>query len=343
MTAEKIRVGLVGMDHWYIGRGILRELSETDRAHVVVLAHNDERYGRPEAERYGAEFTTDYLSIPTRSDVDLVVTACPTVRNPDVVIAAAQAGKPVISVKPFAMNLDQADRVIQAVKTAGIPFLSYESIFRASPAYQQLREWVQSGRFGRIMTAMVILRATLEGAARPWPDAPIGPTWWRDPQQVPGGGWIDHSIYAIDRLRWLLDAEVIRIGGIAANVKHPDEELEDWGSAHVVFSNGTIATIEVTWHGEPGVDSGNQFHLMGTAGEFRQIGWAGAGEVVEYASDRRWRPADLPQAHGSLLMHMLDIMEGKAEPLATVDDARANLAACLAFYDAAAQGCFQTV
>jgi predicted dehydrogenase len=343
MATGKIRVGLVGMDHWYIGRSILHELSQSDRAQAVVVAHSSEQYGRPEAAQYGVEFATDYLSVATRPDVDLVVTACPSAINPDVVIAAAGAGKPVLSVKPFAMNLERANQVVQAVKAAGTPFISYETYDRVNPSFQRLREWVQSGRFGRIMTAMTIQRATLEGAARPWPDAPIGPTFWRDPKQVPGGGWIDHSIYAIDHLRWLMGAEVTRIGGVVANVKHTTEPLEDWGSAFVTFSNGTIATVEVTWHGEPGVESSNQFHLMGTAGQFRQLGWNGPIEIVDYAGDKQWHPAPMPEGRGSVLAHMFDIMDGKAQPIATIDDSLANLTACLTFYQAAREGRFRNL
>ncbi len=343
MLRKKVRVGLVGMEHWYIARSILSELGASDRAQAVVVAHRDARYGRPEAERYGIEFTTDYLSIPSRPDVDLVVTACPSSINPQVVIAAAAAGKPVISNKPFAMDLTAAAAVAAAVEKAGIPFIGYEANSRVSPAYQSLRRWIADGRLGRVMTALVILRATLEGAARPWPDAPIGPTWWRDPSQVPGGGWIDHSIYAVDRLRWLLNAEVREIGGIAAKVKHLDEPLEDWGTALAVFSNGAIATIEVTWHGEPGADNGNQTHIMGTAGQARQVGWSGPWEVMDYAGDKQWRQADFPADRGSLLAHMLDVMDGRAEPVATVRDSYANLAACLAFYEASAQRCFKTL
>lgn len=342
MSAAQIRVGLVGLDHWYIGRAILRELSQSDRAKAVVVAHSDERYGRPEADSYGIEYTQDYLSVATRSDVDLVVTACPSSINPEVVKAAAAAGKPVLSGKPFAMNIAAAREVVEAVNAAGVPFISYDANSRVSPAYRAIREWIATGQLGRVMNAVVILRSTLEGAARPWPDAPIGPTWWRDPNQVPGGGWIDHSIYAIDRLRWLLGAEVTEIGGLIARLRHPDEPLEDWGTALAAFDNGAVATIEVTWHAEPGADSGNQFHLLGTKGQVRQMGWRGPWEAMWYEQEKRWQPAGLPDAPGSLLEHMLDVMQGKTDPVATVEDSFAALAACLAFYDAAEERCFRS-
>ncbi|MGI8423274.1 MAG: hypothetical protein ACR2NO_04045 [Chloroflexota bacterium] len=45
-----------------------------------------------------------------------------------------------------------------------------------------------------------------------------------------------------------------------------------------------------------------------------------------------WRGGSQP------LDRVLDGVEGKATPLATVGDARANVAACLAFYEAARTG-----
>ena len=94
----------------------------------------------------------------------------------------------------------------------------------------------------------------------------MGRSWWLDPAQSPGGGWLDHSIYFIDMLRWLFDSEVVRVSGEMSSLKHPNEAMEDFGVANLVFDNGAVATVEVTWSVEQG-GFAMAFHLVGTNGQ----------------------------------------------------------------------------
>ena len=52
-----------------------------------------------------ADSDTGYLEVAQSDDVDVVVTACYTSENVDLVEAAAKAGKHVVSVKPIAMTV----------------------------------------------------------------------------------------------------------------------------------------------------------------------------------------------------------------------------------------------
>ena len=170
-----------------------------------------------------------------------------------------------------------------------------------------------------------------------WPGV-HGRTWWLDPTQIFGGGWVDHAIYQIDNLRYILGCEVIRISGEISNIKHVDEPLEDFGVANVVFGNGCVATIEVTWSTEPGAGIG-AFHLVGSQGQIvnERTSTPGKLQTVEYADARmanQRRPRHLATARRSL-DHMLDCIDGLAEPVAGPYDSFKNLEACLAFYQAA--------
>lgn len=75
--ARRLRVGIVGLDHWYAGLGAAEQVAKNERVELVAIAHRDERRGRETAEKFGAkEFTLDHEAMAARGDLDLVVTAC---------------------------------------------------------------------------------------------------------------------------------------------------------------------------------------------------------------------------------------------------------------------------
>jgi predicted dehydrogenase len=333
---KKLRLGIVGLDHWYAGLAIADEVSRSDAYELVAIAHRHEQRGRETAAKHGAEFTPEYEALASRADLDVVATACYTSENPALVAAAARAGSHVLSVKPIAMTVAQADQVRAAVRAAGVRFMSFESGYRIGPTFRQIKEWVDGGRIGTVLSAYTVLRSGLP--TQEWPGVPAR-TWWLDPSKTPGGGWIDHSIYHVDFLRWLLGDEVARVGGEVANLKHQDiAPLEDYGSAQLTFRGGAKATVEVTWTGTPGAGL-NRIDIVGTAG---QIVWdpsvSGKIALVGQGDLPGWVLVGAPQRPAGSGAHLAEALSAGAETAGTVDDARANLAVCEAFYRGAREG-----
>lgn len=344
--ARPLGVGIVGFDHWYIGRGAVEALAANPRARVVAVAHRDEETISRYAREKGIEHvTTDYASVIARDDVDLVITAAPSSENAALVIDAARRGKPVLSGKPFAMTLDEADRVVAAVEEAGTLFFPFESQGRAGGQQQTIKQWIESGKIGSPISATAIQRTGLSGASQDWPGRRNDNTWWRTPSMVPGGGWIDHAIYQVDALRGLLDDDVTRVTGVTKTLAHPELQagLEDFGVALLEFSRGLVATVEVTWTAPP---SGglNQLQVVGTEGQIvvdqTLTGRVNVSGKFDGPAGSGWHSFAPPwrSNSGAAIEHVLDCIAGGATPLATVRDARANLAACLAFYEAARSG-----
>jgi predicted dehydrogenase len=336
MTASKLRIGLVGLDHWYTALSLAQQLARHERWELAGIADPDIDHAREAARRAGVPDLAG--DDPTRlledDSIDVIASFISVDRNPEICVAAADRGKHLLSIKPLARTLDEATAIVDAVRRNGVRFLPAESRSRLSPQSQQLREWFGEGRLGRLLTASFSLWASLP---KGWPDA-SDPGWFADPGRTPGGGWIDHSIYSIDLLRWLLGEEVASVAGVVANLKYPDLPVEDYGSATVVFEGGTIATIEDTWHGPPGVFR-TAVSLVGSKGAVQLDSVNGklsaAGDFPPFTS---WVQTAAPAAHAEGLDHLAAVVSSEEEPIATVDDAWRNLAACLAFYEAAASG-----
>ena len=330
-----VRFGIAGMDHWYAGFGALRGIADNDQAVVTAAAHRKTAYLESIAQDYDIPHVTDdYQAITQRDDVDVVVTACTTAEAPALCQEAARQGKHIICVKPMALTLDAADAVAAAVNAAGVGFYPLEAIQTSGGAARQYGQWLEEGRIGRPISATVIRRGGLP--TQEWPGVHVARTWWLDETKAPGGGWIDHAIYDVHMLRKLLGAEVVRVTGATANLVHKDIPLEDFGVATLTFDNGFVATLEVTWSSGP--DSGmHAFQLVGTEGQIATDGITGKLAVRgNFAPWQGWvlsDPAGI-SGGGSVAMMADHVQNGTPLP-ASVEDGRANLAVCLAFYEAA--------
>jgi predicted dehydrogenase len=328
----KTRFGFVGLDHWYTAVSLIEAIAAHEGAEVAGIADENIDHARSVAEKAGvARITANLHELIDDPTIDVIASFVSADRNPEIVIAAAQAGKHIVSVKPLAMTLDEADRVVEAVEKAGVVFIPGESRARASDLSVLLKSWIDSGRLGTIVSAGVTLSGGLPQA---WPDSD-DPGWWADPARSPGGAWIDHSLYHLDLLRWLLDDEVADVTGRIANLVHPDIRAEDYGHAIVRFSKGPIATVEDTWAG-PRNGWRIATSIVGTRGTVAIDSVTGRLSLLEDGHDG-WQDIPAPSDSWLGLDAILAAVAGE-KPIATVRDAWENLAVSLAFYEAAKAG-----
>ncbi len=96
MSNRTIKVGLIGCGN--IGtRAHLPACVHTSEVELVAVCDIIEERVRAAAERSGATAYTDYRKLLERQDVDVVIIALPNDLHAEVSIAAAEAGKHVLS------------------------------------------------------------------------------------------------------------------------------------------------------------------------------------------------------------------------------------------------------
>ncbi len=335
---SKLGIALVGLDHWYSALETARQIGRSDKVHLISVAHDDAAKAQGVANDHpSAIATTDYHAAIAQPGVDIVVSFYSTDRNVEVCVEAAGLGKHLTSVKPMALDLAGVDRIIAAVEQAGVHFFPYDSLMRLNPGRQQLRQWIADGRIGKPLRYTQTLNGSLPKA---WPDAGDSDHgWWVDPARSPGGGWLDHSIYAIDTVRWLFQSELTSVQGVVAKMSHPTMPLEDYGSSTFTLANGSVALIEDTWAAERGSGFSRQ-EIIGSAGVIAEDTNAWGRTAVRgnfgYEGWVTLEPNRLPSQ--PVVDHLADCIRGEATPIATLKDGRANIAACFAFYEAAKTG-----
>jgi len=323
-------IALVGLHHWYTAFGVVDNVNAAENASLIGLAEL-----RPERLAQAQERFKDHTVTGNADElihdpaVNLVALCCSTAQAPELATRALRAGKHVLSVKPPARTLAEMEAPLLAAKETGNFYGSFECLQRLSPRAQILRELIQTGVIG---TPMAYYQIGHGGLPSPWPGE-TGSSWWTDAAQVPGGAWIDHSIYSVDLARFVFGGEIVSANGIIENRVTPGLALEDYGISLMRLKpdNGSPSVsliFEDTWSAKPGFGV-HRNEIIGTEG--RITGEGNEWVVSKPGNDvSRHVIPDGPFFNVGPFVTALET--GTSLPFGS-SDARANLAACLEVYN----------
>jgi predicted dehydrogenase len=340
------RVGVMGLGHWYSGVGIAQAAPFYPKAELVAVASSEADKAHAFGDLFGVPAYTDYDEFLAEADVDMVHISPPSSEMRDCVVKAAQAGKHMVVGKPIAMNLAEADEIIEAVEASDITCVSYQGLRRLSDA--GLKRELDSGVIGEVKVYHITQRV---GIAEDWIDSGTA-GWFADPKRCPGGSFADEGTYALEQLMFLTDSRVVEVSGAkVANLVHPGLEVEDWAMGTFTFENGVIATIESAWTisiprlsgPSPKDNNVGRTEIVGTKGEmlFDRMFTPGNGllsSAARYWTFTRPRPprTSFPRPRG--IDYLIECVEQNQEPVTSLHVARETLAVVLATYEAARTG-----
>jgi predicted dehydrogenase len=156
-----VGIGFMGMVHYLAaqrmaeGRGKVVALCTRDRAKLAgdwtgIRGNFGPRGTRMDLSGLARhERFDDLLNDPKVQLVDLCV---PNDQHAPMAIRALEAGKHVLVEKPIALETADADRMLDAARTAG-RMLMVAHVLPYFPEFGYVREAVESGRFGRLLAA----------------------------------------------------------------------------------------------------------------------------------------------------------------------------------------------
>ncbi|MEI7766953.1 MAG: Gfo/Idh/MocA family oxidoreductase [Phycisphaerae bacterium] len=160
------------------------------------------------AERWGWRQTeTDFRKLVSNPEIDLVDVGTPNNAHPDIVIAAAEAGKAVACEKPLARSLAEALPMVTAIKKAKVKNYVWFN-YRRVPAVAYARQLVESGRIGQIYHVRAVY-------LQDWiKDATIPLVWRLDKKVAGSGSHGDLCAHSIDMLRYITGDEFMEVCGM---------------------------------------------------------------------------------------------------------------------------------
>lgn len=217
MASDKpIRIGIIGAG--FARTTQIPGFKNCEAARVVAIASAH----REHAEEIAREFDIpnvedDWHALVARDDIDLVSIVTPVVTHCEMTLAAIANGKHVLCEKPMAMNADEALRMTEAARKAGVLALIDHEL-RFLPGRLKMRELIRNGAIGKVRHAKLTFRSDSRAdVERPW-------NWWSDKKQ--GGGALGAiGSHVIDGFRWMLGAGVSEVcGNLATHIRERQDE-----------------------------------------------------------------------------------------------------------------------
>ncbi|HXE80786.1 MAG TPA: Gfo/Idh/MocA family oxidoreductase [Vicinamibacterales bacterium] len=235
-----IRVGLIGAGS--ISETHARAAQAIPGVEIVAVhGGNPERAARLAAV-CGAAACPDLESF-FAYPMDIAIIGSPSGLHAQQGIEAASRGVHVLVEKPIDGNVERADALIAAARSARVK-LGVLFQDRGRPSFVRLRAALAEGRLGRPLLASARVK---------WfrPPDYYSQSKWRGTWALDGGGALmNQGIHTVDLLLWLL-GPVRRLSARTAT-QHHAVEVEDTALAWLEFENGALATFEATTAAYPG-------------------------------------------------------------------------------------------
>jgi len=194
-VADTLRVAVVGLG--FGARVQLPILTQHPGTTVTSLCSGTLDRAKAAATQFAIpHYTDDYLESLKRSDVDLVSVVTPPHLHMPITLAALKAGKHVLCEKPFALNVGQARRMVDACKRARRHgFIDHE--FRYIPARLRAKTLVDDGWLGDVERIAIV-------EATPWMHGTSTLLHgWQSRAETGGGALGAIGSHFIDYCRWL--------------------------------------------------------------------------------------------------------------------------------------------
>ncbi|HUF46768.1 MAG TPA: Gfo/Idh/MocA family oxidoreductase [Vicinamibacterales bacterium] len=236
---------------------------------LKVICGRTARSVKAAARQWGwDEAATEWESVVTRTDVDLVDICTPGDSHAAIAIAAAKAGKAVLCEKPLANSVREAEAMLAAVDKAGVPHMICHN-YRRAPAVALAARLIETGQIGEVRH----FRGTY---LQDWITDPSFPLVWRLDRTRAGSGALgDIGAHVVDLARYLV-GEITEVAGDLRTFirKRPlpgkprargTVTVDDAATALVRFAGGAMGTIEAT-RLAPGRKNFNRFEINGSTG-----------------------------------------------------------------------------
>jgi predicted dehydrogenase len=259
----------------------------------------------------------DYREALADSSVDALVVATPDHWHKSIVVEAMKAGKDVYCEKPLTYRSSEGPEIIAVARQTG-RILQVGSQGMSSPPQQRAREWIQSGKLGKVtMVRAVYNRNSASGA---WiypipPDAsPATVNWdlfqgpapkvpfnlerffrWRCFEDYSGGIATDLFVHLCTTIHFLMGAKmpsrVMAMGELYRWTESRD--VPDTLNAILEYPEGFAVNLSSTFNNQS--SSEESFQFLGTEGTV-SLGFSGVRFFPEHVrEDNRWIVESWPQ------------------------------------------------
>lgn len=250
--------------------------SNLAEARVAAVVDINEDRAEKLARAHGlSTWYTDYRAAVSLEDVDVVSVCVPTCSHPEITIFSADQSKHVLSEKPIALTLEEADAMIEAAERNEVK-LGVGFMRRHSPVLLALRDWLAAGNLGRpVMYHTADVRQ-------------LRPKREMHDVRANGGPVIDMGVHVFDLWHFIFDSKPVEVFAQALKLALERQELGhienvayDTATVAVRYASGDMGTFFVSWGLPPGVNpAGAPDQILGPKG-LVQVTYGGANQSAQ--------------------------------------------------------------
>lgn len=246
--------------HDYVAKGMFSH----SRFQPVVVADDGDQpdwvheRNQTFADEFGIPYVRDVESALTDFDVQVAIVSSEAERHCDLSLRAIREGLHVVQDKPMSTRLSECDRVVDAVREAGVRFMMWNR--NCLPAVRQAAKLVADGEIGELQAAHIDFYFAKD--AGPPLDAECQPAekldWLEHLKaahatgadggigRLPMGELEVEGIYPLGYLHLLTGVRATRV---FARTKahfhqlHADNQVDDLSTVSLTLENGVVATL----------------------------------------------------------------------------------------------------
>ncbi|MCC6442529.1 MAG: Gfo/Idh/MocA family oxidoreductase [Armatimonadetes bacterium] len=187
-----IKVGILGCG--FMGKMHANVYDTLPNAQLVAVADIRPEAASELAGQHSAKAYDSLARMLAAEKLDMVDICLPTYLHADAAVEATKAGCSVLCEKPMAMNLEEADRMIEAARSSGVQLMIAHCI-RFWPEYMVLKDYVDNKKLGPMLSINLTRVSPLPGWG--WED-------WNIDEARSGAAALDLHIHDTDFILYLL-------------------------------------------------------------------------------------------------------------------------------------------
>ena len=244
----------------------VRTMQERKDFEVVAVADPDPDRQQQAQEETGAQPFNDLASLLEGCDAELIVVATASADHANHSIAALEAGRHVLTEKPMATALEDADRMLATAKNAG-KILTVHQSRRWGEDFRFIQQMLKDKRLGHVF----FIRSGGYGYRRR--------NDWQTLRKYGGGLLNNNGVHVVDQCVLLMESPIVDVFGDLQQILQPGD-TEDHLKVVMRGENGRVIDLELTSACVAPLPS---WTLMGTRGTLTVTSEGTA--VLQYVKD----------------------------------------------------------
>lgn len=225
-----IQLGIGGM-----GNTWLNAVQRSDDVFYAGFVEINDDIAREQAAAYQLDPAAIFKSLPEALealDADAVIDVTPPQFHRANSILALEAGLPVLSEKPLAGTLEDAQAIADKARETGLTHMVAQN-YRYRPVTQTIKSLLDGGELGAVGS----VRAEFYN----------GPHFGGFREQMPHPLIVDMSIHHFDMMRLFLDSDVAEISAKSWNPPWSWYKGDASAAATMRFENGVYVSYSASW------------------------------------------------------------------------------------------------